>query len=85
MTSQQSRPGETQAAQEAFGGAEGKVTPIAVVIAITQSRHTRHVVVRCPFCDKPHTHGLPYGDDLPAHRVAHCGVGTRGYRIEAAS
>ena len=57
--------------------------PVALVIAVEESRDARTVRVRCPLCGAVHVHGWPPDEDgAPGHRVAHCGRG--GYRIEVA-
>lgn len=58
---------------------------VAPVVRVTPTKTTRLIVVTCPFCGRPHTHGWPYGGGDPGHRVAHCvGAGLAGsYLIEA--
>lgn len=43
-----------------------------------------HVVtIRCPYCHRKHSHGLPAGNTVAGHRHSHCGRGN-GYVIAAA-
>lgn len=54
------------------------MTPTATPIRAGRSRKgVAYAVVQCPYCGKPHTHGV-----MPGTRVAHCSAG-RGltYRV----
>ncbi len=58
------------------------MTPEATVICILESKSTRGVVVRCPFCRKTHQHGWPYGVADIGDRVSHCFSGQgRNYYV----
>lgn len=49
------------------------ITPVEVHIGTGSNRDIRTVVIRCPFCNKKHTHGWPLGSTAaPGHRVPHC-------------
>lgn len=39
---------------------------------VQHARTTRTVTVLCPFCDRPHHHGWPYGSALIGARLSHC-------------
>lgn len=41
-------------------------------IAIEPAKTTRTVIVRCPYCQRRHTHGWPYGSDTIGGRLSHC-------------
>lgn len=58
--------------------------PAAVVLAVVNTKTTRDVAVRCPFCGKTHHHGWPYDDpEGPGVRLSHCHPGPhRSYRLE---
>lgn len=47
---------------------------VAVISKIEATKTTRLVTVKCPFCQKTHTHGWPYSDGWtpPGTRVVHC-------------
>lgn len=52
--------------------------------SVTQTKLTRLVAIRCPFCRQTHTHGWPYADDEAGWRQAHCQLGRgRAYFIDA--
>ena len=48
--------------------------PRAYITHVDLSRNgdTRIVVVKCPNCNKRHTHGWPHNTATPGIRVAHC-------------
>lgn len=58
--------------------------PTAQIVKIVHGKTTRHITVKCPYCNKRHFHGWPYGPGDPGHRSAHC-LGKhrpgRGYNI----
>ena len=65
-------------------------TPVAYVISkLPNPAHpgAHLLVVECPACGRPHTHGAPEGDTGPdyGHRAAHClggsHVAPRGYYV----
>ena len=58
--------------------------PVVVPESVHPARDTRLVTIRCPWCDRKHTHGWPYGETEIGHRVAHCHNRARstGYYIE---
>lgn len=46
--------------------------PRATLRDVQEFKHTRDVVVDCPFCGSTHRHGWPYGDDTIGSRRSHC-------------
>ncbi len=51
------------------------------VIPPSSSGGAYRVIVRCPYCQGGHAHGLGKGGDLWGHRERHC-RGAGGYYIE---
>jgi hypothetical protein len=58
----------------------GADTPAAVIEKVVRLRREQHdlLVVRCPFCDRRHTHGSAGGHGL---RLSHCRDGAKPYRL----
>jgi hypothetical protein len=46
--------------------------PIVVAVSVTPTLHTRLVVIECPYCERRHSHGWPYGTAHPGLRTSHC-------------
>lgn len=47
--------------------------PVVVALAVTDHRHTRSVVVLCPYCERKHSHGWGYDTTPePGLRESHC-------------
>jgi hypothetical protein len=49
-----------------------KLPVLKVTKSVQKINGSTKLYVWCPFCRKEHIHGLPNGQKLPQHRVAHC-------------
>ncbi len=59
------------------------MTITITALDIRDSKTTRSVTIRCPWCNKNHHHGWPYGSDSIGSRVAHClNASGQSYSIE---
>lgn len=52
-----------------------------VFVAPIQSVDMVHVTVRCPFCNKIHTHGSTGGSGYVGFRVSHCMQSSEDYYV----
>lgn len=55
--------------------------PSVEAAAIHHWRHTRDVLVDCPFCGRRHVHGWPWGSESIGSRLSHCRKDRRPYSI----
>lgn len=82
MTAKRSRPGTNRAATEDVNSApQDTTTRRHSVVALAVN--ARQVRVTCPYCQKPHTHGIG-GPGGTAWRIAHCGRGEYQLQIGGA-
>lgn len=53
-----------------------RVPRVRAVKVVPTLDGNRQVTVPCPFCGRQHRHGLPAGQSMVGHRLAHCEADT---------